>query len=358
MHQVTTRDIARASGYGQSTVSMALRNDPRLPEETRHRIQETATALGYQPDAGVARLMARVREGRLKSQAQPLAYVVCWNSLESHYQYEAYRLFRAGATARAAEFGYQLEDFWVNERGISGVRLAQILRTRAIPGMLVAPVSVPYDHPGRHGQQVDLPCADFAVATIGYSLLSPAAHRATHDHAQGAETAVARLLAAGHRRIGYVSSAAVNARVEGRWLAGYLLAQHSIPKKDQVPPLILEGFTGRNWPIFHKWWQRWKPEALVTVEYDEVTRCLDGYGIRVPGDVAIAHLDAAVAAKPCAGIDQRSKDVGAAALDMLLAQIHRNERGIPALRKTVLLEGRWVEGTGMNAGVPPQIASS
>jgi LacI family transcriptional regulator len=345
MRQITTRDIARESGYGQSTVSLALRNDPRLPEATRRHIQETAAAMGYQPDAGIARLMTRVREGRLRTEAQPLAYVICWESLESHFRYEAYRLFRAGAEARAREFGYYLEDFWVNrEGGLSGARLAQVLRTRAIPGMLIAPVAVPYDHPGRHGQRVDLPNADFAAATIGYSLLSPAPHRATHDHALGAETAVGRLLAAGYRRIGYVSSEAVHARVEGRWLAGYLLAQHALPTRDRLPPLLLGGFTSRHTRPLEKWLVRWKPDALVALEYEELLGCLDALKIRVPADMAIAHLDAAVAGRPCAGIDQRSRDVGAAALDMLLAQIHRNERGQPSLRKTVLLEGAWMDG--------------
>jgi hypothetical protein len=45
-----------------------------------------------------------------------------------------------------------------------------------------------------------------------------------------------------------------------------------------------------------------------------------------------------------AGIDQKSDLVGAAAVDLVVDQLHRNERGVPALQKLVLIEGVWVEG--------------
>lgn len=41
--------MARAAGVSQSTVSRALRGDPRVREETRRLIEETAARLGYRP---------------------------------------------------------------------------------------------------------------------------------------------------------------------------------------------------------------------------------------------------------------------------------------------------------------------
>ena len=45
-----------------------------------------------------------------------------------------------------------------------------------------------------------------------------------------------------------------------------------------------------------------------------------------------------------AAIDQASREVGAAAVDIILGQINRHERGAPAIPKTVLIPGRWIEG--------------
>ena len=44
------------------------------------------------------------------------------------------------------------------------------------------------------------------------------------------------------------------------------------------------------------------------------------------------------------GIDQRFEQVGAAAFNLVSAQIYRNEVGLPAAPTTVLVPGVWCEG--------------
>ena len=41
-----------------TTVSLALRNHPRLPQDTRERIQKMAERLGYRPDPFLQALVA------------------------------------------------------------------------------------------------------------------------------------------------------------------------------------------------------------------------------------------------------------------------------------------------------------
>lgn len=50
MKRVTSRDVARALGVSQSTVSRAFSADARIPQETRERILKSAQALGYTPN--------------------------------------------------------------------------------------------------------------------------------------------------------------------------------------------------------------------------------------------------------------------------------------------------------------------
>jgi hypothetical protein len=41
------------------------------------------------------------------------------------------------------------------------------------------------------------------------------------------------------------------------------------------------------------------------------------------------------------GLDQRPETIGHSALDLLAAQLHQNERGIPSYAKTLMIEGVW-----------------
>ena len=59
----TLWETARLAGGAHVTVSLALRNDPRITVETRDRVQALAKRAGYQPDPHVAELMGRLRTG-------------------------------------------------------------------------------------------------------------------------------------------------------------------------------------------------------------------------------------------------------------------------------------------------------
>src|SRR3954469_9974185 len=48
---VTSHDVARVAGLSQSTVSRALRGDPRVTAQTRERVLAAAAGLGYTPNA-------------------------------------------------------------------------------------------------------------------------------------------------------------------------------------------------------------------------------------------------------------------------------------------------------------------
>jgi DNA-binding LacI/PurR family transcriptional regulator len=53
--------LPTTAGVHLSTVSLALRNDARLPATTRQRIQALAQRQGYSPNPLVSILMARIR---------------------------------------------------------------------------------------------------------------------------------------------------------------------------------------------------------------------------------------------------------------------------------------------------------
>lgn len=57
----TSSTVARAAGVSQSTVSRALRGDPRVREDTRRLIEQTAEQLGYRPPGAATMRPSRTR---------------------------------------------------------------------------------------------------------------------------------------------------------------------------------------------------------------------------------------------------------------------------------------------------------
>lgn len=55
-HAATQSDVARAAGVSRSLVSLALSGSPKVAAETRQRIQEVATALGYRVNVSASSL--------------------------------------------------------------------------------------------------------------------------------------------------------------------------------------------------------------------------------------------------------------------------------------------------------------
>jgi LacI family transcriptional regulator len=58
-YSVTSRDIAAHAGVSQSTVSRALRDDPRVAPETAARVRESVARLGYMPNTAARSLITR-----------------------------------------------------------------------------------------------------------------------------------------------------------------------------------------------------------------------------------------------------------------------------------------------------------
>ena len=58
--RATVRDVAAAAGVSQATVSYVLNDTPgqKIPDETRERVRQAASELGYVPHAAARALRA------------------------------------------------------------------------------------------------------------------------------------------------------------------------------------------------------------------------------------------------------------------------------------------------------------
>lgn len=330
--RATIRDIAAHVGCHYSTVSLALRNHPRIAAATRARVQQAATELGYRPDAMLAALTAY----RVHKQPRTARPVVAW--LTNHATRHGWRGsacnvdYFNGASARAEQRGYRLEPFWLAEPGMSGRRMSGILRTRDIQGLLLPPQE--------SLRSVELEWEHFSAVTFGYTLVQPRLHLVSNHEYRTMGTLFAELQRRSYRQIGLVDLREHDERVDHNWLAAYLIEQHRLAPGQQLPPLILDRWDDAT---FLAWVRRYRPEAIVT-KLPRVLDCLTEAGLRVPDDVGVAFHSLDEGARHLSGMRKNAYQIGVMAMDHVIDMIHRNERGLPTLPHFFMVEGSWVEG--------------
>lgn len=331
--RLTIRDIASSLGCHYSTVSLALRNDVRLPEATRNKIRKAAIKMGYRPDPMVQALASYRTAIRSASDHGTLAWLTNQREAQLGKDY-AFRRHAEAAILRAAQLGYRIEEFVLRAPGMNPRRMVQILQARGITGILVAPQPA-----GRIRARIRMDWSPFSAVTIGYSLAWPPVHLVANHQFNTAKQAFRELTALGYRRIGFLMDSSVNGRSNGGFVGGYLAEQVRWSEECQIRPWLY-----KQWDLaaLRRWFRTNKPEALLVHDSAVMERITRELNLRVPNDIGIVCLSET--SKGYAAIDQNSREIGIAAVDLLVSMIHRNERGIPAIPRRLLIEGTWRDG--------------
>ena len=331
------RDVARQAGVSHTAVSLALRRDPRIPAATRRRVEKAAAKLGYRRHAVLDSLMAQLRTLKIKPETATLGFITSWPTRDGWRSSPNHRRFFAGAEARAHELGYKLETFWLREPGMTAQRMSQILRARGIQGLLLQSL------PEADGE-LALDWRHFAAVAKGLTIARPRLHRVISSHFEDMRLVMEQLRRLGYRRPGLVLDEEHDTRVDHAWLAAYLLQQQELPEHDRVPALILRAGQGAR--QFGAWWVQHRPEVVLFTELP-MPAWVAGLGLRVPRDLGLVYLDWSAEVAPLAGVDLNVETLGAAAVDLLVGQLHAHEHGIPRREKIVAVSGRWVPGRSL-----------
>lgn len=321
MNPPTLRDVAKVTGFSAATISYALRDHPKIRPETRRLIQAEARRIGYRPNPLVAATMAQVRAAHPPRHGGTIAGLTWWRSAAGELNPAANRAFWRGAVERAARLGWTLEEMRCDAGRMSWARRRQILEGRGVPAVLITPL------PGAD-DPLELDLDGFAVAAWGYTPRGRNLHRACVHHGHGMALAFARARAMGYRRIGLALSRHQTARSDHLWETSYHVQQRDLPATERLDPLIVGERPAR---VIADWLRVQRPDIVLTT-------------IPLPARVPMIDLDRTLGGPPRAGLDQRHAAVGAAGIDLLIGQLHANERGEPEVAKLILIEGAWVDG--------------
>ncbi len=339
----TMHEIAERAGVGKATVSLALRNDPRLRPETRRRIQRVAATMGYRTNATVANLMAQLRASGSQKFHATLGLLNVSSGPATLAAPPAAREWIAGCRDRATLLGYGFESFCLHEPGepgepgITPARLAAILEARGIRGLVIPPIVDPSSLP----DSFDLIWRNFACVVVGLRPVWPPLNFSTNDQFSTAFRAVQRLWESGYRRIGLVISPELDSIVDRRYSAGFWAGQETRHDCQRLPVFPFH-HTGKS--SFRTWYAQHRPDAILCI-HEEVKTWLEEMRIHVPGMVGLAHLDRTGDLHDWSGMNQNNALVGSAAIDMLVGQLHRNEIGLPDSPKASFTQSTWIDAT-------------
>jgi LacI family transcriptional regulator len=341
--QPTIRDVARAAGVGASTVSLALRNDPRLRASTRERVQKVAQEIGYLPNATLASLMAHLRAGQEARFQATLGFLNASDDPAILREISTFSEWQRGAAERARELGYGMDSFWLREPGVSPERLREILQARGIRGLIVAGMQSDGALPESHKDF----WASFITVVIGLRPQAPTLHFASNDQYLTARRAVKELRNLGYNRLGLVLDQRIDSWLEDRFSAGFFSGIRRVPESFGTA----FDFRKDRFDAFAEWLQTSHLDVMITLHH-EVEEWLQRLRVQVPHDLGLVHLDRHETMIHWAGMDQNNNRIGAAATDMVVGGLHRNEQGVPAFPRSVTLQSVWVPGDSVTQQIP------
>ena len=312
-------DVARAVGCHASTVSLALRGDPRIPTSTREKVRAAAEHLGYRINPMIAAWVRARRAGRPVEQRAAAAYLTCHPDGFQGVAGVHFRSIFDGAKERAERYGFSLSEFRLKDYAPDFSRLNKILTTRNVQGVIIGPTL-------EHHRIEGLDWSRFSLVTIGYGLIAPSLHRVTEDHHLGMKLAFESALTAGHRRIGLALVRQHNATRRERWMGAYLYEQHQHLSSRERLPVFLGAAGGSMLPA-----KQWARDCAPDIVLADDPLAWKGSGVPTLGF-------ALTAAHHFPGVHENNRGIGHHAADLLVSLALRNDRGIPEVRQTVLVE--------------------
>lgn len=323
---ITIAELSRLLGISQSTVSKALNERADVSDETRARVLQAATNLGYQPSAA-ARNLRRQRTDKL--------------GLIVNYPIDQVGDFLAELVPGAAIAAEQAKYNLILYTSVAGQlqEIAKLCRAREVDGMILLwPPQL--DETVNLIKQEQMP---FVVAPrrIPHADVSFVAA----DHQQGARLLTQHFIEHGHRRIAFISRPE-SFETDTDRRAGYrrALAEANIPFEEQYLIETNSRIEKNAENAFASLLALDAPPTAILVFTDpmavKILATAKEMGLNVPDDIAIAGYDglsiSAVTTPTLTTVRQPIPAMGRIAVQNLLAQIQ--DPSLPAAQAILPVE--------------------
>ena len=319
---VRLKDIADRTGFSVNTVSLALRDSPRIPEETRLVIRQAAEALNYLPNQIAKSLVSR------ETRTIGLVLTSITNPILTRVA-QAIEL-------RLAERGYLTLFATSNGDHQEEKKVIEMFRSRQVDGMLIYP---------RGHRELDhirrLRLAGYPVVLL-VGDLDAGVDVVSMDARLGGYKASRHLIERGHRRIGLIDGGQQRGNLEKQ--QGYIraLAEAGIADDAALHAIPATHSVMAGYEAMAELMARGNGMTAVLAATDSMAlgalRWTQRHGLRVPDDMAIVGFDniefAEHAATPISSVDYAVDRVTELAVDRLISLIRAD--GLPEAEVTLI----------------------
>ena len=321
------RRVSKESGFSLATVSRALRGDPKVREQSRLHIEETARRLGYNPNPLVRQVMSSCRRRNTQVFRGNLALLVKNVSQDSLADRRRRDVVKA-ASAAAEIAGFSVDTFDLDHHSTDGIQ--RIFDSRNIQGVLVFMPSV-----GGKKVRLRLNTASRVWVSAGWGLWVPQFDTVRGDYYQVIRLALhhaKRTFSSGIAAIWDFPTDAVAHNVA----RASFLAHH--PGGNQMASKLFLSLDKLGEKQFANLVKKYSLRCLILESSiappDWLARHVPHEGwiwCRDPGD------------QPYFGrIDHQNSLMGEWGVNLLTAKIQMGHSGVPAYSQTILVPPRWI----------------
>lgn len=330
--KVGLRDIAEATGLSVNSVSLAMRNSPRIAAATRKKVATAAHKLGYTSDPEMSRLMIKLAERRRQRGIKAeIAYLQT-----TAKKYKIHREFIEACRKFLQEAGYELEHYFCGDGDFSLRDFERVTTTRGVSGIIVAPL-------GRGSHEIDLNWQNYAGVAIGRGLTRPNLPKVDADHYHAMNLCYEKLREKGYRRIGGIIPCIYDEIIGNVMRAAFMSNQSFLSKKDQIPIFDYNTPYRQFDPEeCRKWIQKYRIDSVIGLEHD-ILRLRDA-GVDTGLVTCRLHY---YDNNGISGVLPDGEGVGEATAHLLLSALHHHRYGEPRYTHLSLVPGKWVDRGSM-----------
>ncbi len=315
MHEVTLKDIAKVVGYSVNTVSLALKDSPRISEDTRKKIQAVAKEMDYTVN-NMARALVLKKTGTIGLVIRNISSLLLTSEaryIERYLEQNGYTMYIIASH----------DDLKIEEKAIN------LMLSNKVDGLILNT-----RYKDNLPKVERLRAQGFPVVLIsGFSDYKPKVDTVYPDLAKGAYIATKHLLNMGHKRVVFVGGTKDKDGFMDEKCLGYIKAMEE--SQIEITSDLFCALGQKNFELLEdralgELLRVSKRESAIFVDHDElaipITKFLSKNNIKIPQDLAVVSMDnvrfSESAAIPLTTVGYDLRYMSHHAVDMLLEIIN------------------------------------